>query len=99
MRFGRRVIRLLGALAIMAGAALAHAQQPPLTVTGGRIEKIANGVLGVMGYSVVPDLTSSTLAIDSAANGNASIEMSQLAGGFTIGKATPVYLEGGIAYS
>ena len=52
-----------------------------------------------MGYSVVPDLTSSTLAIDSAGTGNPQIAMSQLAGGFTVSRTTPVYLEGGIAYS
>ena len=52
-----------------------------------------------MGYSVVPDLTSSTLAIDSGGTGNPQIAMSQLAGGFTVSRTTPVYLEGGIAYS
>ena len=87
-------------MVIAAGATLAQAQQqPPLTVTGARIQKIANGVLGLMGYSVVPDLTSSTLAIDSGGTGDPQIAMSQLAGRFTVGRTTPVYLEGGIAYS
>jgi len=94
-----RFLRLLGGIWIAAFAALAQAQQPPLTVSGARIQKLANGVLGLMGYSVVPDLTSSTLAIDSAGTGNPQITMSQLAGGFTVSRTTPVYLEGGIAYS
>ena len=96
----RRLFRLLGGIGIAACATLVQAQeQPPLAVTGARIQKIANGVLGLMGYSVVPDLTSSTLAIDSAGTGNPQIAMSQLAGGFTVSRTTPVYLEGGIAYS
>ncbi len=95
----RRLLGLLGGIWIAAFAALAQAQQPPLTVSGARIQKVANGVLGLMGYSVVPDLTSSTLAIDSAGTGNPQITMSQLAGGFTLSRTTPVYLEGGIAYS
>jgi len=80
---------------------LAQAQTtPPITVRGDRIQKVVNGVLGLMGYSVVPDLTASTLSIDSAgAAENPHITMSQLAGGFTISKTTPVYLEGGVAYS
>jgi hypothetical protein len=89
-----------GGFWIAAFATLAQAQQqPPLTVSGERIQKVANGVLGLMGYSVVPDLTSSTLAIDSAGTGNPQLTMSQLAGGFTISRSTPLYLEGGIAYS
>jgi hypothetical protein len=96
----RGLLRLIAVIGIAACATLAQAQQqPPLTVTGARIQKIANGVLGLMGYSVVPDLTSSTLAIDSAGTGNPQISMSQLAGGFTTSRTTPVYLEGGIAYS
>jgi len=95
----QRFLSLLGAIWIAAFATLAQAQQPPLTVSGARIQKIANGVLGLMGYSVVPDLTSSTLAIDSAGTGNPQVTMSQLAGGFTLSRSTPVYLEGGIAYS
>ena len=94
-----RCFSVLGGIWIAALAPLAQAQQPPLTVSGERIQKIANGVLGLMGYSVVPDLTSSTLAIDSAATGNPNLTMSQLAGGFTLSRTTPVYLEGGIAYS
>ena len=89
-----------GGIWIAAFATLAQAQQqPPLTVSGDRIQKVANGVLGLMGYSVVPDLTSSTLAIDNAGTGSPQITMSQLAGGFTVSRTTPLYLEGGIAYS
>lgn len=52
-----------------------------------------------MGYTVVPDLTTSSLSISNAATGNPNLTMSQLAGGFTWSEEFPLYLEGGFAYS
>ena len=97
----RPCLRLLVGVALAACFTVVQAQTPPpATVRGDRIQKVVNGVLGLMGYSVVPDLTASTLSINSAsASDHPEITMSQLAGGFTISKTTPVYLEGGIAYS
>jgi hypothetical protein len=69
------------------------------SVVEARLQERTNAVLAVMGYSVVPDLTTSTLSISNAESGNPSMTMSQLAGGFTIGSNTPLYLEGGVAYS
>ena len=94
-------LRTLVGAALAACVTLAQAQVvPPTTVRGERIQKVVNGILGLMGYSVVPDLTSSTLSIDSAGSSdNPHVTMSQLAGGFTVSRTTPVYLEGGIAYS
>ena len=74
----------------------AHAQ---FRVVGANVQKQANGVLALMGYSVVPDLASSSLSINSGSSGNPGIIMSQLGGGFTISKSFPLYLEGSIAYS
>ncbi|GJG95126.1 hypothetical protein [Cupriavidus pauculus] len=74
----------------------AHAQ---FSVVGANVQKQANGVLALMAYSVVPDLTSSSLSINNAASGNPGIKMSQLGGGFTLSKSFPLYVEGSIAYS
>ena len=91
--------RLLGAMAC-AFVGCAQAQTPPPSaVLGDRIQHVVNGVLGLTGYSVVPDLTASSLSIDNGGNGNPQITLSQLAGGFTPSRKTPVYVEGGIAYS
>jgi hypothetical protein len=96
----RSLLRLIGVIALSGSAGGAQAQLgPPLEATGDRIQKVVNGVLGLTGYSVVPDLTASSLSIDSGSNGNPQITMSQLAGGFTPNRSTPVYLEGGLAYS
>ncbi|RDK07689.1 hypothetical protein DN412_24865 [Cupriavidus lacunae] len=66
---------------------------------GTNLQKRANGVLTLMAYSVVPDLTSSSLSISNAATDNPGVVMSQLGGGFTWSKGLPLYLEGAIAYS
>lgn len=95
----RRAARLLCvALGLTAGPALAQPSPPPVfEVVGGALQKRANAVLALMGFSVVPDLTSSFLSISDAQAANPSLSMSQLAGGFTLGRETPLYLEGGIA--
>ncbi|TJZ68998.1 hypothetical protein FAZ21_15115 [Chitiniphilus eburneus] len=64
-----------------------------------RLQQRANGILSLMAYSVVPDLTTSSLSIQEAETGNPGITMSQLGGGFTVSKSLPLYLEGAIAYS
>jgi hypothetical protein len=63
------------------------------------VERLANGVLGVMSYTVAPDVTTSSLAISNAAIGNPGLTMSQFGGGFTWSKSLPLYLEGNAAYS
>ncbi len=68
--------------------------------TGNRIQKNADGVLSLMAFTVVPDLTSSFLSIGTG-NGTSErsdLSMTQFAGGATISKSTPLYLEGGAAY-
>jgi hypothetical protein len=52
-----------------------------------------------MSFSAIPDLASSSLAVNNAQTGNPSIAMTQFGGGFTISKTTPIYLEGAAAYS
>ncbi len=63
------------------------------------VQRSANGVLALMSYSVVPDLTTSSLSISDANTGNPDIAMTQVAGGFTFGEDLPLYMEGGIAAS
>lgn len=88
--------------AVLAVALCLCASQPAraqFRVVGANVQKQANGVLALMGYAVVPDLTSSSLSINNATSGDPGILMSQLGGGFTISKSFPLYLEGSIAYS
>ncbi|WP_410499306.1 autotransporter domain-containing protein [Chitinibacter sp. S2-10] len=63
------------------------------------IQKRADGVLALMSYSVIIDLASSNLSIQGSGNDKETLAMSQLGGGATISKETPLYLEGAVAYS
>lgn len=81
---------------LLALAGHAHAVS---SIVDARLQERTNAVLSVMGFSVVPDLTSSSLSISNADTGNPSMTMSQLAGGFTVSNSIPLYLEGGAAYS
>ncbi|MBB5192022.1 hypothetical protein HNQ50_002759 [Silvimonas terrae] len=70
-----------------------------LDLPGADVQKRANAVLGLMGYSLVPDVTTSALSINSASSGDPGLTMSNLGGGATMSKDIPVYLEGTLAYS
>jgi hypothetical protein len=69
------------------------------TVIGGNVKQHADAVLAVMTYTTVPDVTTSSLSINSGATGNPGFGQSQLGGGFTISRSFPLYVEGTIAYS
>jgi hypothetical protein len=87
------------ALLISLSAVPASAQEQPARVIGANVQKIANGVLMLMGYSLTPDVTTGALSFSNAATGNPGFAMTSLGGGFTISKGFPLYLEGTAAYS
>jgi hypothetical protein len=62
-----------------------------------KIKESADEVLAMMSYSVVPDLTSSFLSIRDDQVGQNRFFMTQFAGGETISKSVPLYLEGSAA--
>lgn len=62
------------------------------------------GVLGIMGYGVVPDGSSSAVQIDSSTvagqqGGDPSLTLTQFGFGFTVSEAFPLYLESYLAYA
>lgn len=71
----------------------------PSTIVGTNVQKVANGVLTLMGYSLVPDVTTGSLSFSNAATGSPGLTMSSLGGGFTLSRDVPLYLEGTAAYS
>ncbi|CAB5512399.1 hypothetical protein LMG26857_01689 [Achromobacter anxifer] len=96
----RRSAWLLAALAC-AAADPAQAQQG-LRLSKDDLQKRANGVLAIMSYSIVPDITTSALSIGTgtgSVSGSSEFSMSQLGGGDTISKSVPIYLEGVLAWS
>lgn len=66
------------------------------------LQKRANGVLALMSFSIVPDITTSSLNIgggSASTSGANEFFMTQLGGGDTISKSVPIYLEGVLAFS
>lgn len=90
--------RLLLAMLVLFGPPAA-AQTAGRAIDAGNLERLASGVLGIMSYTVAPDVTTSSLAIDNAATANPGLTMTQVGGGFTWSKQVPLYLEGNAAYS
>jgi hypothetical protein len=90
---------LLWTLALLAAGA-AQAQRPIRAgVQDTNLQKLLDGVVGVMSYTVTPDVTTSSLAISNAATQSPGLSMTQVGGGFTWSKGTPLYLEGNAALS
>lgn len=85
--------------ATLCASGIAPAVAQEVRGVGVRLKDRINGVLSMMAYSVVPDLASSTLSINDVSANNPNVYMTQLAGGFNISRDTPLYLEGGVAYS
>jgi len=85
------------AISLLCGAA--QWQVLGRAVIGSNVQRLANGVVGIMSYTVAPDVTTSSLSISNSGTSDAGLTMSQLGGGFTWSKSTPLYLEGNAAYS
>jgi len=90
---------LVVALAIGLLLAASPATGQDFTVISTRLQKRVNGALAMMQYSVSPDVTTSSLSISSGEGGTNGMFMTQLGGGFTWSKSSPLYLEGNAAYS
>lgn len=69
------------------------------TRRGANAQKLANGIVGVMSYTVAPDVTTSSLSITNNDSSSANLTMTQVGGGFTWSKQVPLYLEGNAAYA
>jgi hypothetical protein len=91
---------LLITLGVGIYSGVAHGATPAtFDLTADKIQERANAVLALMGYAVVPDVTTSSLSIQNNATANPGFKLTQIAGGFTLGGSVPLYLEGGLAYS
>jgi hypothetical protein len=92
----------LPGLLVTLSMSAAHAQiTRPFHIETTDVGRRANSMLALMSFSAIPDMTSSNLSMGAGTGSSekASLVMSQLAGGDTVSKTLPVYLEGGVAYS
>lgn len=89
------------ALCSLLGGTLATAQTT-VRLTKDDLQKRANGVLALMSFSIVPDITTSALSIGSGStgtSGSSDFYMTQLGGGDTLSQSVPIYMEGVLAAS
>jgi hypothetical protein len=83
---------------ILLSALLCATAQAQWSLPGNSLKKSTDQVLSMMAFSVVPDITSSFLSFNDGQSGTNRLFMTQFAGGDTISKNTPLYLEGSIAF-
>ncbi len=84
------------------GASSAWAQQTGRVITGipgTTVQRAADGVLGLLGYNVVPDVTASSLSISRGGQQDTGLQTTQFGLGFTVDPDFPLYLEGFLGYS
>ena len=67
-------------------------------MVGADVQKRANGVLALMGYTLTPDVTTGSLSINDGSAANPDFSQTSLGGGFTMSRKFPVYVEGTVAY-
>ncbi len=98
MRYAVIVTFTLGLL-LSSTPAMSQTNGGKWNLINGNLQKRVNGVLAMMGYTLFPDVASSSLSINSSATGNPGFRMAQAGGGFTVSKSFPLYLEGNAAFS
>jgi len=70
-----------------------------VNITEQELQEIADGTLTLMAFTVLPDITTSSLSIDNAKADDPGLSQITLGGGFTISEKIPLYLEGMLGYS
>jgi hypothetical protein len=93
------MLHILPALALLAAALPASAQPAGRAIDSVDVQRLANGILSLMSYTVAPDVTTSSMSVENATTANPGLALTQLGGGFTWSRSTPLYLEGNAAYS
>ena len=71
----------------------------PIVIDDSVIKERKDGILTLMGFTVLPDVTTSSLSINDAKSGDPGLQQITFGGGFTINQDFPLYLEGTVGYS
>lgn len=87
------------AFALVAASLPAHAQSTGRPIIGAGVQKTATGALGILGISVIPNESASTLFLDSSSGSDYNFQATQFGGAFTVSKDLPLYMEGFIGAS
>ena len=95
----RAAVLALATVAGLHGAAQAQGTGRDFSLIGANVQKRANAVLSLMGYSLTPDVTTGSLSLSDSAASNPGFRLTTLGGGFTWSRELPLYFEGTAAYS
>lgn len=90
---------IVAALLLALSATSAQAQPRERAIRNADVQKISNGVLSLMAYTIAPDVTTSSLSLTDSPTANPSVTMTQFGGGFVVSDEFRLYLEGNAAYS
>jgi len=93
-----RALRPLALVATLVAAMPATAQVGTF-LQDANLQRRANGLCALVGYTVVPDVTTGSLGIHEGATLDPDLRITSLGGGFTWSREAPLYLEGTAAYS
>ena len=63
------------------------------------LKKRADAVVGLMSFTLTPDVTTGSLSLSDEPTGNPDLALTTLGGGFTMSRDFPLYLEGTAGYS
>ena len=85
-------VRALGIACLLASAPL-QAQ-----VSDADLQRRANAILTLMGFSLTPDVTTGALSISNQSTGDPYFHQTSISGGGRASKNVPLYLEGTLAY-
>jgi hypothetical protein len=66
---------------------------------GENLKKRTDAILGLMSFSLTPDVTTGSLSLSNDPTGSPNVKMVTLGGGFTMSQELPLYLEGTLGYS
>ena len=67
-------------------------------VSDAELQKRANAILTLMGFSLTPDVTTGALSISDQSTGNPVFRQTSISGGGSVSKNIPLYLEATLAY-
>ena len=96
----RRLLLLLLFCPLLVARAEAEENRRVITgIPGYSLQQTAEGVLGLLGYNVVPDVTASSLSISRGGQEDTGLQTTQFGLGFTVDPDFPLYLEGFLGYS
>ena len=85
-------------MGVLCAALLLASVSARAQVNDADLQKRANAILTLMGFSLVPDVTTGALSISDQSAGNPYFRQTSIAGGGRLKKDVPLYLEGTLAY-